>query len=124
MGSVVYVFAQNEFYLFLLNEHEKCAGVSISSVQVSAPEMLVCCLYGYAVCRLHRQFLPEALQWMGAEIRQNLSHFPPQLLPPFFPLSFLAQPTWKLPPGQETSLQHPSEMQADGETDGNGASEQ
>lgn len=69
-------------------------------------------------------FLPEALQWIGAEIRQNLSHFPPQLLPPHLLLSFQAQQTRKLPPGQETLPQHPSEVQADGGTDGNRASEQ
>lgn len=63
------------------------------------------------------------LQWIGAEIRQNFGHSPAQLLPPLIPLSFLTQQTWKLPPGQETSLQHPSKMQADGGTDRNRASD-
>lgn len=69
-------------------------------------------------------FSQRFLQWIGAEIGQNHSHFPPQLLPPLLLLSFLAQQTWKLPPGQETLPQHPSKMQADGGTDGNRTSEQ
>lgn len=128
MGPALCVCVCMEWILFIFIkwkwEIRRCFHLPFAQVQVSSPEMLVCCLYGYAVCRLHWQFLPEASQWMGAEIRQNLSHFPPQPLPPLVPRSFLAQQTRKLPPGQETSLQHPSEMQADGETDGNGATEQ
>ena len=62
----------------------------------------------YVVCLLQGQYLLEALRRAGAEIRQNSSHFPPQPLPPLLLFSLLAQQTWKLPPSQETSPQHPS----------------
>lgn len=73
-------------------------------------EMLVCLLCGYAFCLPQWLFGPEALQWIGAEIRQNLRHFPSQLFPPLLPHSFLELQIWKLPPGQEASPQHPSEV--------------
>lgn len=61
---------------------------------------------------------------MGAEIRQNLSHFPYQPLPPLGPLSLFALQLWKLPPGAQTPTQHPSEVKADGGTDGKRTNEQ
>lgn len=55
------------------------------------------------------------LQWIWAEIGQNLRHLPSQLLSPLLPFSFFALQRGKLPPGQETLLQHPSNVQSDGD---------
>ena len=54
-------------------------------------------------------FLPEASQRMWAEVGQDGSHSSSQLLPPLLPHPLPALQTGKLPPGLQTSPQHPSE---------------
>lgn len=74
-------------------------------------DLVVCaCVVYICICFVacSLAFPRGPLQRRRAEVRQNFSHSPSQLLPPHLPLSLLALQTGKLPPGQETSPQHAS----------------
>lgn len=56
-------------------------------------------------------YVSASLCQLQLKIGENLNQFPCQPLPPPLLYSLLALKTWKLSPGQETSLQNPSKHQ-------------